>query len=64
MQARMRVVAREVVPAPAFMRLWSAAASRGPVGLALAYARRPIWLAVKLPAAIAAVTHARKNGAV
>jgi putative nucleotidyltransferase-like protein len=50
--ARVRLVARELVPTPAFMRLWHPLASRGPIGLALAYVWRPCWLAAKLPGGV------------
>jgi hypothetical protein len=59
--AKGRLIARELVPTPEFMRIWSPLARRGPVGLALAYAYRPFWLIVKLPAAMAAVARADRG---
>jgi len=41
---RLRLVWREVVPSPDFLRWWSPLARRGPVGLAAAYLWRPLWL--------------------
>jgi hypothetical protein len=47
--ARLRFVARKLVPTPACMRLWQPVASRGRLGLMLAYVWRPFWLIAKLP---------------
>jgi hypothetical protein len=38
------IVARELFPNPAFMRWWTPLARRGRLGLAAAYAWRPLWL--------------------
>jgi hypothetical protein len=43
-RAKTTLLARELVPTPAFMRAWSPLAARGGRGLALAYLWRPIWL--------------------
>lgn len=51
---RLRMLAREVVPSPEFMRWWSALARRGPLGMALAYLWRPVWLLQRLPPSITA----------
>ncbi len=51
---------REIVPTRAFMRLWSPLASRGPAGLAAAYAYRPFYLAIRLPAAVAAYARVKR----
>ena len=56
---RLALVARELVPTRSFMRAWSPLARRGAIGLILAYAYRPFWLLVKLPAALRAHAHAR-----
>lgn len=53
-RARLRMVARELVPPRDFMRWWSALARRGPLGMALAYLWRPVWLLLRLPPSIAA----------
>lgn len=45
MRAKARLLARELVPHPSYMRLWHPLASRGRLGLAAAYAYRPLWLA-------------------
>jgi hypothetical protein len=60
-RAKAQLIVRELVPTPSFMRVWSPLARRGPMGLALAYAYRPFWLAVKLPGAVAAVAHAARD---
>ena len=62
-RAKARLLARELVPTPTFMRIWSARARRGRLGLAMAYAGRPFWLIAKFPSALAALRHARKTGA-
>jgi hypothetical protein len=49
---KLRLLAREVVPSPAFMRWSSPLAQRGRAGLALAYAVRPLRLAARLPVAL------------
>jgi len=54
---RIRLLARELVPTPSFMRMWSPLASRSSIGLALAYAYRPFWILLKLPVAVR--THGR-----
>lgn len=59
--AKLRLVAREVFPTSEFMPLWSPLARRGRVGLALAYAYRPLWLLARLPAAAAALRRARRE---
>ncbi len=46
---RLRVLGRELVPTPMFMRGWQPLARRGRWGLVLAYLWRPVWLLAKLP---------------
>jgi hypothetical protein len=41
---KLMLVGRKLVPQPAFLRAWSPLARRGRVGLAAAYAWRPLWL--------------------
>jgi hypothetical protein len=60
-RARTKLIARELVPTPSFMRVWSPLARRGTAGLVLAYAYRPLWLAVKLPGAVVAVARASRD---
>jgi hypothetical protein len=43
-RAKVALVRHEVVPTRDFMRWWSPLARRGPLGLAAAYAWRPLWL--------------------
>jgi hypothetical protein len=57
---RIRLLARELVPTRSFMRTWSPVARRGTIGMALAYAYRPVALAVELPAALRAHARARR----
>jgi hypothetical protein len=52
------LVARKIVPPPAFLREWSPLARRGRWGLALTYLWRPIWLVWRAPAAVWAVFRA------
>lgn len=51
-RAKVRRLAREVAPSPRFMRLWLPLARRGPLGLAAAYAWRPVYLALRAPRAL------------
>jgi Uncharacterised nucleotidyltransferase len=51
---------RKVFPPPDWMRRWSPLGGRGHIGLAAAYAWRPIWLLVRTPRALAAWSRARK----
>jgi hypothetical protein len=46
---RLRLVAQELSPSPAFMRLRYPLARRGRRGLIVSYLLRPGWIAVKLP---------------
>jgi hypothetical protein len=50
-KARLKLLAAEVFPPPAFMRTWRPVARRGRWGLVLAYAWRPVWLVLMLPRA-------------
>jgi hypothetical protein len=59
--ARTKLLARELVPTPSFMRVWSSIARLGAAGLMLAYLYRPFWLAVKLPGAVVAVARASRG---
>ena len=52
---------REIVPTPAFMRLWSPLARRGPAGLAAAYLWRPFSLMIRLVPALRAYGRARRS---
>ena len=54
-------VARKVAPPPDWMRAWLPLARRGKLGLAAAYAWRPIWMGVRTPAALRAWSRARKE---
>lgn len=59
--AKLTYVLRSAFPSPAFMRWWSPWAGRGPIGLAAAYAYRPIWLVMHAPAALSAYLRARRG---
>ena len=52
---KVALVARKIVPPPAFLRDWSPLARRGRWGLALAYLWRPLWLLWRAPGAVWAV---------
>ncbi len=56
---RLTIVARKLFPPPTFMRSWSALADRGPLGLGLAYALRPLWVIAQTPPAVLAWLRAR-----
>lgn len=58
-----RELAREVVPTPAFMRLWSPMARRGAAGLVAAYVWRPFSLLIRLTPAALAYRRARRQPA-
>jgi hypothetical protein len=49
------------VPDAEFMRSWSPLASRGTVGLAVAYMWRPLWLARHAPRGFIAWARARSR---
>jgi len=57
--AKLELIARKVVPNPAFMRAWSSLARRGHVGLLAAYLWRPVWLLWRLAPAVQAWRSAR-----
>lgn len=59
---KLRLVAREVGPTPAFMRWWSPLARRGRRGLAVSYVGRLLWLVVRTPPAVLARQRAHRNG--
>jgi hypothetical protein len=54
-RAKLRFFRAEVFPGPVFLRWWSPLARRGRLGLALAYAWRPLYIAMHAPAAVRAV---------
>lgn len=55
-----RELLREVVPTPAFMRVWSPVARRGRLGLAVAYLWRPVSLLIRVGPAVRAYLRARR----
>jgi Uncharacterised nucleotidyltransferase len=59
-RAKLALVARKLVPTPAFMRHWSRLARRGRLGLAVAYLWRPLWLVLHLAPAGVAWLRARR----
>jgi hypothetical protein len=61
LRAKLEAALAELVPSPAFMRWWSPLARRGRLGLALAYAWRPLLLARRLPRAARSVHRARRR---
>lgn len=59
--ARAEVVTRKLIPAPEVMRSWQPLARRGPAGLALAYAWRPLWLLWQIAPAVRSYSRARRG---
>jgi len=59
-RAKARLLLREVFPSPAYLRFWRPLARRGPVGLALAYVWRPLWLCWHAPASVSEWRRARR----
>src|SRR5262249_10236269 len=59
--AKLRLLGREIVPSPEFIRAWWPPARRGRLWLAAGYARRPVWLAVKVVPATRAWRRARHD---
>jgi hypothetical protein len=60
LRARLSILWHKLFPPPTFMRKWSPRARQGRVGLALAYAYRPIWLLKMAPAGFRAWRDARR----
>jgi hypothetical protein len=56
---RLQLVGQKLVPPPAFLRAWTPLARRGPVGLALAYLWRPVWVLLHVGPALAALVRVR-----
>jgi len=63
LRAKASLVWRELFPSAAFMRTWTPLAARGRVGLALAYAWRPVWMLLQLGPALRAIMRARRAAA-
>lgn len=61
LRERLGIVARELFPSPTFMRWWRPLARRGRLGLAAAYAWRPIWLLLHAPKGLLAWRRSRRN---
>lgn len=59
-RAKAVLVLRKLLPPPAFVRAWSPLARRGRLGLALAYAWRPVWVVARAGPALVAVLRARR----
>lgn len=59
-RARVRLLARELIPTSSCMRMWSPLADRGNLGLAIAYVYRPFRILLKLPVAVRAYGRARR----
>ena len=58
-RARLTIARHKVAPPATFLRAWSPLARRGRLGLALAYAWRPLWLLRHAPAGFRAWWAAR-----
>ena len=61
-RGKLRFGLRLLLPTPAFMRVWSPVARRGPLGLALAYLGRPFWLLARLPVGLSDWRRAQSAG--
>lgn len=61
--AKARLLARELVPTPLFMRTSSGVAQRGRAGIAAAYMWRPLWLLAHAGRGFAEWTRARRGAA-
>ena len=61
MRARVDIAWRKLVPPPAFMRHWDPRAANGPMPLARAYLRRPLWLLRRAPTGLRAWYRARRS---
>jgi hypothetical protein len=59
-RAKSALVWHEAFPSKAFLLNWSPLARRGPLGLALAYVWRPVWMLLRLGPALAAIRRARR----
>ena len=59
--ARLRFVARTLVPPRGYMELWWPPARRGGLWLVVAYCRRPFWIAAHLAPAVRAWRRARRS---
>jgi Uncharacterised nucleotidyltransferase len=55
-----RMAGARLFPPPTFMRAWSPLARRGALGLAVAYAWRPLWCATQVPGGLRAWRSARR----
>jgi len=61
-RAKLRFVARHLVPPAGYMRVWLPIARRNRAGLALAYLYRPLWLLKGIGPAVLARRRARSRG--
>lgn len=60
LRARIGIALRKLFPSRRLMRAWSPLARRGPLGLALAYLWRPLWVIGRLPVAAIARSRAQR----
>lgn len=60
-RTRISIAGHKLFPPATFMRKWSPLASRGRLGLALAYLWRPFWLLRRMPRAIRGWRSARRT---
>ena len=61
LRAKSGFLVRKVFPSPDWMRRWVPLAGRGRLGLAAAYATRPIWLLSRMPRALRAWRRAKRD---
>ena len=60
-KGKLALVGRKLVPPPSFMRAWTPLARRGPLGLAVAYAWRPVWIVWRTGPALRAWWKVRRS---
>lgn len=58
---RSAILRHKLVPPPGFMRRWHPLASRGRLGLVLAYLYRPLWILRRVPQGLRAWQRARRS---
>jgi hypothetical protein len=61
LRSRIAILRHKIAPPVTFMRAWSPRASRGRLGLVLAYLWRPLWLLARTPAGARAWLRARQR---
>jgi hypothetical protein len=60
-RTRLSMIRYKLVPPDTFIRRWSPLAQRGVIGLMIAYAWRPVWVLIRVPAAVRTWRKARRR---